>query len=110
MRQYQMMELREAIDYAMQGGQSLHLHNIIGDRKRAPKCFVRAVDKGENIAHLFDQDKNRLISTARKLGVSVILVERENTSNQHIDLCGIPLKNAIKMCDGSDTMIEGFAI
>lgn len=112
MRQYKMMELREAVEYAEEGGQALHLHTIIGNRSKAPKCFVRAVDKGENIAHLFDQNKSRLIATAKKVGVPsrMVLVEREGTPHQHIDLCGTPLKNAIKLCDNPDSVIEGFDI
>lgn len=105
-----MMELREAVEYAEKGGQSLHLHTIIGNRSKAPECFVRAVDKGENIAHLFDQDKRRLIATARKLGIRVIMVEREGTPHQHIDLCGAPLKRAVELCEVSDNVIEGFDI
>jgi len=50
-------------------------------------------------AHLFDQDKERLIATAKWLGVRVIKVEREGKSLQHIDLCGKPLQRAKVECD-----------
>lgn len=88
-------EVRDARNYAVDGGQALHLHQIIVDRAKAPKCFVRAVDKGEDIAHLFDQDRARLEATARQYGVQVIVVEYEGFPNQHIDLCGKPLAKLI---------------
>lgn len=98
MRKFQATELKEALAFAASGGQALHLHKIIVDRKKAPQCFVRAIANGEFIAHLFDQDKQRLEETARDLGVRVILIEREGTPSQHIDLCGKPLRLAQAMC------------
>ena len=59
-------------------------------RADTPKCF-----KGrQEIAHLFDQDKTRLIATVKRLGVRVVKVEREGEEGQHIDLCGKPLERA----------------
>jgi len=98
MRSFIQRQVREARAYAAQGGQALHLHRIIGDRRRAPRCFVRAVDNGNPIAHLFDQDLERLRSTARRLGVRVILIEDQGTEWQHIDLCGAPLNRALSEC------------
>lgn len=92
------IELREAFAYAAAGQQALHTHSIIVDAKRAPQCFVQAVRRGERIAHLFDQDKERLVATARRLGVRVIYIDREDTSHQHIDLCGAPLRRALQEC------------
>lgn len=94
MKTFKALQLREALAHAVEGRQALHLHTIIVDRRKAPRCFVAAVDRGEYIAHLFDLDKTRLIKTARRLGVKVILVEREDTIKQHIDLCGAPLRKA----------------
>lgn len=94
------MEVEEAIQYASEGGQSLHLHKIIPDRRTAPACFVQAVDRGENIAHLFDLDKARLVATAKKLAVRVVYIDREGTNRQHIDLCAGPLRKAVAMCEG----------
>ena len=94
MKVFQQDQVKEAKAYALAGGQALHLHRIIVDRSRAPRCFVSAIDRGEDIAHLFDQDAQRLIATAKKLGVKVILVEHPGTPRQHIDLCGIPLRKA----------------
>lgn len=93
------IEIEEAYDYARAGGQALHLHQIIADRNKAPRCFVQAVDRGEDIAHLFDQDYRRLFETARKLGVKIIVAEGRGTHWQHIDLCGTPLKKAIAMAE-----------
>ena len=78
----------------MEGGQALHLHKIVFPQ--SPRCFRDAVARGEPIAHLFDQDKGRLIATARRLGVNVLVVEKEGQPSQHIDLCGSPLKRALR--------------
>jgi hypothetical protein len=88
-------EVREAVAYAAEGGQALHLHRIIANRAKAPRCFVRAIDRGEEIAHLFDQDEARLRATVRELGVRVVVVERRGEPGQHVDLCGAPLKKAV---------------
>jgi hypothetical protein len=96
MKIFQQDEIEEAEAYAMDGGQALHLHRIIVDRDKAPACFVRAIERGESIAHLFDQDRIRLIRTARHLGVSFIVVEHPGKPGQHVDLCGAPLQKAIK--------------
>ena len=99
MKSFQQNDLRAAIAYAKEGGQALHLHRLIANRKKAPACFIRAINRGEDIAHLFDQDVDRLKATARSLGVNVILVEREGTPKQHIDLCGAPLRKAVTLCE-----------
>lgn len=99
MRKFELREVDQAEAYSMAGGQALHLHNIIVDYDKAPGCFVRAVERGENIAHLFDQDRERLIQTVRDLGVNVVLVERKGQPGQHVDLCGGPLRKAVKACE-----------
>ncbi len=98
MKHFEAMLLEEAIAYSMEGGQALHTHQIIVDYDKAPSCFVREVEAGRDIAHLFDQDEARLVATAKKLGVRVILVERRGQESQHIDLCMGPLKGALGMC------------
>jgi hypothetical protein len=50
MRTFQALEVDEALAHAKAGGQSLHLHRIIVDRRKAPRCFVAAVDRGEHNA------------------------------------------------------------
>lgn len=87
MRTFEMREIREAKEYAKRGGQSLHLHNLTAGHP----LFRRY----KTIAHLFDADKERLVKTAKALGVKVIKVERENEDGQHIDLCGRPLTKAL---------------
>ena len=99
MQKFQSRELEEAVAHAVAGGQALHLHRIIAGSATAPPCFVRAVARGEDIAHLFDQDEARLVATARGPGVRMILVERRGTARQHIDLCGWPLRRALEECE-----------
>lgn len=99
MRVFGTMEVREAVAHAAGGGQALHLHAIIPDRSRAPRCFVAAVDRGEPIAHLFDLDRERLLATAKKCGVRVLHIDRDGTDRQHIDLCSGPLRKAYTMLD-----------
>jgi hypothetical protein len=96
MRVFAWREVREAIDHSTAGGQSLHLHRVIPDRRAAPRCFVAAVDRGEFIAHLYDLDRERLVATARRLGVQNVYVDRDRTPTQHIDLCGGPLWAAVR--------------
>lgn len=99
MRVYYTLEVDYAIAYAASGGQALHLHRIIVNRDKAPRCFVSAVDRGEPIAHLFDMDRARLCATARQLGVKVIYVDRDGTDHQHIDLVGGPLRKCYALLD-----------
>lgn len=93
MKVFQQKELREAIEHSVAGGQSIHLMSgsFAYLRCDTPSCF-----KGRNqIAHLFDMNRERLVETVRRLGVRVIRVEREGTNKQHIDLCGKPLERAL---------------
>lgn len=94
MRAYCWRQLKQAVAYSMSGGQALHLHRFIMS-KYAPACFKRAVARGEVIAHLFDQDYDRLVSTVKRVGVNVIQVEHEGTPEQHVDLCGAPLRQLL---------------
>jgi hypothetical protein len=93
MRVFRQHQLREALGYSSTGGQSLHLHRLAGPG--APACFRRDLAAGGEIAHLFDQDTDRLTATARRLGVRVVVVERPGTDKQHVDLCGAPLRRAL---------------
>ena len=56
-----------------------------------PACFRRA----KEFAHLFDQDAERLVATARRLGVRRVVVSRRGQPQQHVDLCGGPLRKAV---------------
>ncbi|HZZ80972.1 MAG TPA: hypothetical protein VFE62_20895 [Gemmataceae bacterium] len=99
MKTFSQSQVEEAKAYALEGGQALHLHRIIVDRDKAPACFVQAVDRGEDIAHLFDQDAKRLRDTVKKLGVRVVVIEHRGTPRQHVDLCGRPLQRAKTLAD-----------
>lgn len=98
LKHFPALDLDEALAHAAGGGQSLHTHTFIGNPATAPRCFVRAVRRGEKIAHLFDQDIDRLRKTARQCGVKIIVVEHAGTDRQHIDLCGKPLVRAMELC------------
>lgn len=87
--------------HAAAGGQAIHLHRIVFDT--SPQCFKSAVKRGEHIAHLFDQNYDRLVRTAKGCGVNVIVVEDKGNKTQHIDLCGKPLR---KLRDS----LQGFRI
>lgn len=99
MKHFTQWDVEEAQDYADAGGQALHTHQIIVDWAKAPGCFRDEVRAGRNIAHLFDRDRDRLVRTARSLGVNVIVVENEGRRGQHIDLCRGPLRKALAMCE-----------
>jgi hypothetical protein len=92
---FQMMQIQEAREHAAAGGQSIHLHRLLG--LSPPKCFVDAVARGEDIAHFFDQNRSRLESVAQQVGVRVVVVERPGTASQHIDLCGGPLARLLRL-------------
>jgi hypothetical protein len=89
-------EIREARDYAIEGGQALHVWDP-GEAGEtwpgAPAVFRRS----RPWAHLFDQNAQRLRDTAKKLGVRVVVISDFGTPDQHTDLCAGPLKKAIKL-------------
>lgn len=97
MKKFGEEELLEAIIHAGGGGQALHLHSIVFEN--SPKCFKDAVGRGEQIAHLFDQNLSRLQQTARQLGVRVVYIHHKGTTRQHVDLCGAPLRKALEECE-----------
>ena len=84
-------DYQQALADSANGKQSLFLHIWYGD-KRAPICF-RGTNK---IGKLFDQNRERLIATAKRFGVRVIKVDHDGDAYQHIDLIGAPLKRAIE--------------
>ena len=90
MRRFLMQEMSTALEYAEGGGQALHVHTLTGRH--------RLFSKYHEIAHLFDRDEERLIMTAKRLGVQVIKVERRGEREQHIDLCGMPFIKALGEC------------
>lgn len=87
MKVFETRQIMEAYEHARLGGQSLHLHSFTSGHPLFERYKV--------IAHLLDNDVERLKKTARKLGVRVIKVEHPGTHRQHIDLCGKPLERAL---------------
>jgi len=101
MRHFTQGQVREALAFAAAGGQALHTHRVIPYRAGAPRCFLAAVDRGEDIAHLIDHDMDRLRATARRLGLRRVYIDRQGRPGQHVDLCGGPLRRALAMCEGA---------
>lgn len=99
MKTFQMFELYEAVAHAGDGGQALHLHTIINGHPLFKRYPV--------IAHLFDQNVDRLILTAKKLGVRIVKVEHLGTPKQHVDLCGKPLLRARAIAAHEKATTEG---
>lgn len=89
MKRFEMRQIREAIEYAKQGGQALHVHTLNSGHRLFRRYPV--------IGHLFDQNTNRLIYLAYQLGVRVVKVEHQGTPKQHIDLCGKPFELACEI-------------
>jgi len=85
MQLFAMRQIKAARTYAAQGGQALHLSGrwIVPGRNAPTDC-----------AHLFDQDRDRLVETARLLGIHVVKLHGEG-AQQHIDLWGGALEAAL---------------
>lgn len=99
MKVFQHRELLEAYRHIKEGGQALHLWTEEavqawkqGGFENIPLCFQRS----RMWAHLLDLDEERLVATAKRLGVKVIRVAQRGRRSQHIDLCGKPLKRAFE--------------
>ena len=90
MKLFEERQLLQAYEYAKTGGQALHLFSDPGVYPGCPNCFKRS----REAAHLIDYNLDRLIVTARRLGVRVIKVGRKGQRGQHIDLYGKPLQKA----------------
>ena len=82
MRSFRTRRVRGAIRYAANGGQALHL---------MPPALVPGREALTPFAHLFDQDRRRLVRTARMCGVWWVKLERRGERTQHVDLWGKPL-------------------
>lgn len=80
------------VEHIKAGGQALEVWDkSFTYTPTAPRCF-----RGKNFAKLYDQDEQRLIATARRLGVRVIQVDRPGQIYQHIDLVGRPMQKALE--------------
>jgi len=85
-------KITQCFDHVERGGQALHVYPAMPKSfPNAPNCFKRA----KLWAHLMDNNEERLIRTARELGVKVIKVSKRGERGQHIDLCGVPLERAM---------------
>jgi hypothetical protein len=94
MKVFAVREVSEALNHSQMGGSALHLHNICFDY--SPTCFKDACWKRkEPIAHLYDMDKERLWARVKTFGVNVIAIQYTGTEEQHVDLCGAPLRRLI---------------
>ncbi len=99
MKQFDAKQLREAKACADVGGQGLHVYQYpVTGLPGAPAVFNREAAAGRPWAHLFDADADRLRKTARRLGVQAVFIQHQGTSDQHVDLCGAPLRRAIAEC------------
>jgi len=95
MKRFVSRDIFEAFSYADQGGQALHVWK--GNwPKRKPRCFR----DGQCWGHLIDHDRDRLVATAKRLGVNRVVVSRDGQRGQHVDLCGAPLARAMAECNG----------
>lgn len=96
MKLFAQKDLKAAYAYAESGGQALH---VISGTFAYLRPGTPAVFKGrEQIAHLLDNDLDRLWATARRLGVRVVKPERIGRVGQHVDLCGKPFDRALSEC------------
>ena len=88
MQLFPQRQQKQALAFAAEGGQALHLSGYwrVPGRKEPTEC-----------AHLFDQDRERLVEMARILGVRAVKVEHEAEPGQHVDLWGQPLRAALEV-------------
>ncbi|HUX16767.1 MAG TPA: hypothetical protein VMW52_09870 [Phycisphaerae bacterium] len=96
MKLFPTKDIKGAMAYAAAGRQALHM--MTGEWAKGwggPQCFRKA----REFAHLFDQNADRLIGTARRLGVRQVVVSERGTHRQHVDLCGRPLERAKAQAD-----------
>lgn len=86
---------RAAIAYALSGGQGLHVWDpdLYGWRERP--AIPRVFAESKPWAHLFDQDEERVKTTARLLGVNIVVLGGKGRRTQHVDLVAAPLKRAM---------------
>lgn len=86
----QRKDLPKARHDAENGGQALFIHPWVGGAD-APPAFRGA----KLVGKLFDHDAERLVRTARDLGVRVIKIDRPGQPGQHIDLVDATLERAL---------------
>ncbi len=89
MKRFQTQKVIQALEYAAAGGQALHTCTV--PPNDGPSCFR----PGSRMAHLIDDDTERLKKTARRVGVRSVKDHRDGRHGQHVDLCGRPLVMAL---------------
>jgi hypothetical protein len=100
-RLFAQRELKAAYAFAEAGGQALHvISGVYGHTPGAPAVFRNQAE----IAHLIDNNLDRLVLTAKHLGVRVIKVERAGREGQHVDLCRKPLDRARVLCETEEML------
>jgi len=93
---FQVFETRDmdaAIAHAQAGGIAVHLHSIVFPH--SPRCFRMAVQRGEQIAHVFGQNADELRELAKFIGINVIYIDKEGTPRMHLDCCAGPLRKLL---------------
>lgn len=81
-------EYRAALAVVAAGEQALFIHPWGGPSR------IRCFNGVREIGKLFDQDKARLVATAKRLGVRKVVIDREDLPEQHVDLVAGPLRKA----------------
>lgn len=82
LRVFKVREIREARQYALDGGIAVHLHWMVFPK--SPACFKRDVNAGKPIAHVFCQSVAMLKRIARENGIREVYIDREGTPSQHV--------------------------
>ena len=89
----------EAIEHSESGGVALHVWKPPRQNGEStwpgydiPGCFK----KSESWGHLLCCSLGQLEKTAKRLGISRVVVSKLGKRGQHVDLCGRPLEKAIE--------------
>lgn len=91
LRKFEYRQLQQALAYAQKGKQALHCHT-----QSEAVGLLRVIPR---VAHLFDQDLDRLLLTAQDLGVMIpIKVYGQGTQFQHVLLLGDQFDRALSQC------------
>jgi len=96
MKLFRRSQTREAIHYAIDGGQALQ--PFIKTSVFCGGCgnFFKYPQRA---ARLFDQDYKRLVETIKSFGINSVHVHLEGQDKQHVDVVGKPLERAMRACD-----------
>lgn len=104
-RKFSMMELREAVAWALGGGIAVHVMPSSAVPDNAPACFLAAKAEGRNFAHLLGPDWYTLTLAANFLRLKSAWIQYDGKIDDgrhiytHFDLVGFPLERALKLCE-----------